>query len=355
MAESKNKRRISPETRAKVLKREGISTSPALKERAAYLDGPSAAEEARAAQGPSSGRPLKFQADNLYPGKDSYQNGIIEKGSKDRIYTTNWGPNSAQSGYFTDKATVDSCKKDGVLDSNKLGQKLQTAPSNLTSKDGSYQHKPNCTAYRVDWDKLEELKGEDPALHRSLTNEKGDIRCAFGRVGANPQYGKGGGNQYHIEKNSFKKAIDRGVFKEDPANSYSEKRGNLKRKDIPARSPELLESKKKLAEVAGKERAGKEMTGQDINFFRAPKNPKMPYMAKADQNYIHNEEKAKMPLTNQRRASRAPDVKSESKMPVVNQKAAKKSESFTSGTSEKMSATNAKRSENKDKARGVSL
>lgn len=44
---------------------------------------------------------------DMFPGHDMYQNGIILNGDDSTIYCTSWYDGQRSSGYFTDKSTVD--------------------------------------------------------------------------------------------------------------------------------------------------------------------------------------------------------------------------------------------------------
>lgn len=251
--------------------------------------GNSRVEEAYSWQG------IKFDNDgnvnDSYPGHDSYQNGVIPNGSDLTIYCTKWEDGQLASGYFTDKGTVDSCTHNGVLNANELGEALQTASSNYGTNGGDYQHKPYCTAYDVDWDRLNELKSENPELYGRLTNPDGmspgndGLKCAYGRAEANPQYGNGGGNQYYIDKDAFNDAVKEGVFKENPDKSFSEEKGNLSRKDIPndATYENNMTSLKDCVEEAEEDK--KQPTPEQLNNFEVKENPANPYIARPDTAY----------------------------------------------------------------------
>lgn len=72
----------------------------------------------------------RTQGISPYVGHDTLQNGVLEHGKPLTIYCSQWYEGQPGSGYFTDKATIDSCINErGVLDSNKLGSALQTQAS----------------------------------------------------------------------------------------------------------------------------------------------------------------------------------------------------------------------------------
>lgn len=235
--------------------------------------------------------------DDSFPGHDNYQNGVIPNGSDSTIYCTSWYDGQPGSGYFTDQGTVDSCTHGGVLNSNELGEALQTAPSNYGTDGGDYQHKPNCTAYDIDWNRLDELKNENTDLYGRLTNPDGmspdnnGIKCAYGRAEANPQYGIGQGNQYYIDKDTFNNAREAGVFKENPDKSFSEVKGNLTRQDI----PNDVSYENKLASAKGEVMAAEDEkqlpTPDQTNSYEVKAEPDKPFMSQPDSAYGYGQGK----------------------------------------------------------------
>ena len=234
--------------------------------------------------------------DDSFPGHDRYQNGIIVNGSDSTIYCTKWYDGQPGSGYFTDQQTVDSCSQNGILNSNKLGEALQTAPSNYGTNGGAYQHKPNCTAYDINWDKINSLKESNPELHEKLTNPDGlspnntGIKCAYGRAEANPQYGAGGGNQYYIEKDTFNESVKEGVFSENPNKSFSEEKGNLSRHDIT--NDATFENN--MATIKGNvicsEESKEQPTSSQINSFEVKEEADRPFIAQPDSAYGYSQD-----------------------------------------------------------------
>lgn len=190
----------------------------------------------------------RTQGISPYVGHDTLQNGVLEHGKPLTIYCSQWYEGQPGSGYFTDKATIDSCINErGVLDSNKLGSALQTQASkyNYYINGNNYEQKPVVTAYDIDWNRFDELKHINPDLYNRLSGgNSGGIKCAFGSVEANPQFGKGQGNQYYIgtnedldpnrppDQHTFNQAVAEGVFKKNPDKSFSESKGNLQRHPI---------------------------------------------------------------------------------------------------------------------------
>lgn len=84
----------------------------------------------------------------------------------------------APSSYFTDKSTIESCRrKDGTVDAQKLGEKLQVRPQanwNTESGDPVYRYPDQIVRYET----------TKPIAHSSA-------RCEH-----NPALGEGGGGQY---------------------------------------------------------------------------------------------------------------------------------------------------------------
>lgn len=166
-----------------------------------------------------------------YPGHDLFQNGVLSR-SNGRIYIAGWSENWAQSGnasgFFTDQATIDSCKTNGVLDTNKLDALLQTklsnyevdAQGNLTTGD-VYRAHSDVSAYDIHYDNLDALKDTNPDLYNRLTNGDGEIQVAYGDANANVQNGSGGGHQYYWDEETFQEAIDNGVIEYNEGASYS--------------------------------------------------------------------------------------------------------------------------------------
>lgn len=160
-----------------------------------------------------------------YEGHDRFQNGVLDRSQNITIYTAgwteNWGASEGNSGFFTDRATVESCVHDGVLNTNELDGKIQT---NLSTYNGVAEAHSNVSAYDVDFKRLDELKKDNPKLYDKLTapdgEQSGEIKVAYGEVSANPQNGPGGGHQYYIDPDTFRDAIKNGVFKYNPNESY---------------------------------------------------------------------------------------------------------------------------------------
>ena len=233
----------------------------------------------------------RWQGDGDFPGHDNYQNGVIQNGTDTTIYSTQWFDGQKSSGYFTDQGTVDKCTHNGVLNANELGEALQTAPSNRSSLNGDYQHKPICKAYDVDWNRLNELKTENPDLHGRLTNPDGlspqndGIKCAYGYAQSNPQFGNGGGTQYYIDGNTFNDAVNAGVLKENPAKSFSESKGNLSRQDIPNTADYQRDLADKKNRTSALEAAKGPSTPEQINSFQLSKDDSKAFIAQPDPAY----------------------------------------------------------------------
>jgi hypothetical protein len=167
---------------------------------------------------------------SAYPGHDRFQNGVLTRDNP-QIYmagwSQDWGSTGGSSGYFTDKATIDSCVHDGVLNTNELDGKIQTQ---LSTKYGDAEAHSNVSAYDVDFDRLDQLKEDNPDLYNKLTapdgKPTGEIKVAYGEVSANKQHGPGGGHQYYINPETFREALKEGVFKYNPDESYSADRSS---------------------------------------------------------------------------------------------------------------------------------
>lgn len=241
------------------------------------------------------------QGNPTYPGHDNLQNGVLEYGKPITIYCSKWYEGQPGSGYFTDKATIDSCTNDvGSLDSNKLGSALQTQASdyNYYTNGNNYEQKPVVTAYDIDWKKFAELKNTNPDLYNRLSGgDSSGIKCAFGPVEANPQYGKGEGNQYYIgthddldpskplKQSTFNQAVAAGIFKENPDKSFSESKGNLVRHPISDEKGSYTKATNAvIAAVEGYEKTLDKKTDSEIDSQVAKKTGGQ-YVAAPDQRY----------------------------------------------------------------------
>ncbi len=228
-----------------------------------------------------------------YPGHDTFQNGIIPQGQETTLYFCTWKENAKGSGFLTDQATVDSCIHQGKLDSNELGDKLQIAKSRL---NGPYEARSHCVAYDINWENMAALEEKNPALYKALTNPDGrspdnkGIKCAFGKTGANPQHGNGGGNQYFITQSTFNRAVTAGVFQRNPDKSFSEDNKNLTRKAIPATKEKAAEINGKTNEVIKAEAKKPQKTADQINSDQVREDPKAPYIAKPDPAYGYGQD-----------------------------------------------------------------
>ena len=283
--------------------------------------------------------------DGQYPGHDVFQNGVIKHGEPFTIYTTRWDEKQLDSGFFTDQGEIDRCTHDGRLNNNELGDRLQTSPSNRDTAGGDYQQKPICRAYTIDWDRLDELKTENPRIYNSLTNPDGlseggnDIKCAFGKVEANPQYGKGGANQYYIDKELFNEAKNAGVFKIDEDKSFSEAKGNLVRENIPNTKEYASNVAAQKDKVAEKESRKKEPTAQEINSQKAADNPENPYIAKPDPAYGYDENKKSS--DNEKKSDRQSSKKSADDQKTMPSKSAGEHKNSSEEKADKMPSKNA--------------
>ncbi len=255
-----------------------------------YEAKPSCAERAYGSQGvflDDLGR-----ENNTYCGHDTFQNGVIPRGQDTTIYFAAWDDNPKGTGYFTDQATVDSCTHGGVLNANELGDRIQTAKSN---RNGDYEARSHCVAYDVDWNRLDEVKTENPKLYQALTNPDGrspendGIKCAYGKAEANTQHGTGGGNQYKIDGDTFQQAVDTGVFRKNPDKSFGEDKGNLERTPEPATNRKNKQLEKAQQSVADAEKEKPVKTSDQINADQVREDPKKPYLAQPDPAYGYGE------------------------------------------------------------------
>ena len=236
----------------------------------------------------------RYQGGGSYPGHDELQNGVIAYGVPTTFYATRWDDKQLDSGFFTDQATIDACSKDGVLDSNKLGESLQTSPSGYKT-DGTYKvQKPICRAYEVDWDRLDQLSTENPRVYKNLTNpddlspDGRGIKCAFGKAEANPQFGDGGGNQYYIDKETFRDGVRRGVFKEVPEKTLREDNGTLTRENVPRTKEYENNVENERAKVDALEKAKGPLSPDQINSVQV-ENEGNSYIAQPDPSYNYDD------------------------------------------------------------------
>ncbi|MBP5595320.1 MAG: hypothetical protein J6Y02_08055 [Pseudobutyrivibrio sp.] len=246
--------------------------------------------------------------DKSYAGHDRFQNGVLDR-SNSRIYVAgwdkNWGATDSASGFFTDQATIDSCVHEGKLNTNELDSKLQTKLSDYYEDSlGVIQAHSDVSAYDVDYKRLDELKAENPELYNKLTAPDGkqssEIKVAYGEVGANVQHGEGGGHQYYINKETFKEAVEAGVFKYNPNESFSvNPEPNMKsveRKDISSdeyrkreklRRPMAARKHRQIEKELAQERAEQKIDLKDQNDrYRVKDNTD--YIAKPDPAYNDN-------------------------------------------------------------------
>jgi hypothetical protein len=269
----------------------------------------SMAQKVDSTQGKGSG------AEEKYPNHDNFQNGLLkrpENGEKVTIYMAGWRPdwgNNGGSGFFTDRETIESCIHNGVLDTNELDSKLQTALSDRNLKaDGIYQAHSHVSVYTINFEKLDNLKNTDPELYKKLTGPDGrdsdDIKVAYGKVQANTNNGTGGGNQYYIDPETFEKAKAAGVFEYDPKESFSINptagQKPISRRDITRDEyAKLQKAREKSVEAKAfeyeammQEGEAKGLTrGEILNRFE--NNPADNFIAKPDESYDYGERKSK--------------------------------------------------------------
>lgn len=114
------------------------------------------------------------------------------------------------SGYFSDQATIDACKTDGVLDNAKYNEMCQISPyrEGGLSGEGDATYKPHIDCFELDRN----------ALYANYGTY--DFNAAIGKCEANNHLGSGGGNQGvnpHISE-----MIDNHTLNHTIAKSYSD-------------------------------------------------------------------------------------------------------------------------------------
>lgn len=160
----------------------------------------------------------KERTDNLYPCSDKYKMGTIQDdqiyiattdAQHDQIYNhQHVDANGGLSGFFSDQATIDSCKDNQNAVSNKAyNEACQMAAYQPTGK-GDATYKPHIDCFEIDRE----------ALYRNYGTY--DFNAAIAKCEANNQFGSGGGNQGYNPYIS--EMIDNGTLKYNPDKSYSD-------------------------------------------------------------------------------------------------------------------------------------
>ncbi len=130
--------------------------------------------------------------------------------------------------------------------------------------------------------------------------QSSEIKVAYGEVGANVQHGEGGGHQYYINKETFKEAVEAGVFKYNPNESFSvtpePNMKSIERKDISSeeyrkreklRRPMAARKHRQIEKELAQERAEQKIDLKDQNDrYRVKDNTN--YIAKPDPAYNDN-------------------------------------------------------------------
>jgi len=243
-----------------------------------------------------------------FPKHDVFQNGIVENGTPATFYTAATdndienikNKNSNMSGFLSDEATINSCKNDnGVLDANLYADKSQTQPWRPPEADPGtdFTYRENIAAFNVNWDKLNDPQNAD--LKERLCDEQGNLKCAFGKVEENTQYGEGGGNQYYFNKEDFNEGVNRGVFEYDENKTLREKDGTLTRKGISEDEYDIMNTErlmnidqqlsscqdKNATTDIDKAKSLNEITPEKANEINSSQAPKDNYLAKPDPAY----------------------------------------------------------------------
>lgn len=161
------------------------------------------------------------RAETLYSCHDNYQMGSIQDNKiyiattdaqHDQIYNhQHVDEHGGLSGYFSDQATIDSCKeKNGALDNTAYNEACQIAPHREggLSGEGDATYKPHIDCFEIDRQALFDNYGTY------------DFNAAIAKCEANNQFGSGGGNQGYNPYIS--EMIDKEILKYNPDKSYSD-------------------------------------------------------------------------------------------------------------------------------------
>ena len=127
---------------------------------------------------PDNYKMASVKDDRIYISTTDNQHDQIVSGKK-------LDPNSELSGYFSDQATIDTCKNADILDNTKYNEATQIAPYRKDGIDGigDATYKPHIDCFEMDRDRLQEIYGTR------------DFNAAIAKCEANNQFGSGGGNQ----------------------------------------------------------------------------------------------------------------------------------------------------------------
>ena len=198
----------------------------------------------------SAEHPKAKPSDTVFPGHDTFQNGIVENGQPTTFYAAATNEdieniknhNSKMSGFLTDDATLNACKNEnGVLDANQYAGMTQTRPWRPADAPpgAEYTYRENIAAFNVNWDKLNDPNNVD--LKERLCDKQGNLKCAFGKAEENAHWGNGGGNQYYINKADFNEAVNRGIFEYDDKKTLKESNGTLTRAGVSENEMRLMD------------------------------------------------------------------------------------------------------------------
>lgn len=259
--------------------------------------------------------------DRTYAGHDKFTNGVLNRDNS-RIYVAGWGKDwgsqANASGFFTDKATIDSCVHNGKLNTNELDGKLQTQLSNYNEKSqGVIQSHSDVSAYDIDYKRLDNLEKTNPQLYKKLTSPDGkpskEIKVAYGEVGANIQHGQGGGHQYYINKETFREAVAAKIFKYNPNESFSVNPDpNMKaieRKDISSKEYRIQQKQRYPKATKKHKQIEKELAQERTQLKIDSKDQNDRYRIKEDKSYIAKPDAAYYDNKNQREKIKNDDMK----------------------------------------------
>lgn len=171
---------------------------------------------------------------SLFTNRDKYQNGFIKFGCNSNFYmfalqedidvfiNRNGNEKSKISGFFTDEETINKViEKNDRINLDKLAELLQISLRE-NKDDQRYYSKPYIISFKINWNKL--LENNEIKMQLCNIDGRNDgrdsLEVAYGKVERNTICGIGGGNQYYIDKMSFIKGINFGIFEFDSKKSF---------------------------------------------------------------------------------------------------------------------------------------
>lgn len=173
-----------------------------------------------------------------YNAVDIFQNGLMDR-RVTRIYFASYSDENGFSGFFTDSITINKClNSDGTFNANMYSQIAQLNVEGDAYHGYKTSFRPNIIAIDIDYKALDALQNSNPELYKELVNPDGlspdgnEIKVAFGKAQFNSYQGLDirqniieAANQYYIEKETFKKAMQEGVFIVNDKDSFGSKYG----------------------------------------------------------------------------------------------------------------------------------